>query len=935
MLLSLFMNVHSVKQNFLLTVMLLSLALTGYGRQDQVPPAQQLQEEVVASDSLMHINTIVERTQLFFENIPIEKVHVHFDKPYYAVGDTVWFKAYLASNMYHFEPSKVLYMEVMTGARDSVVQVMRVPLKDRVGHGQLVLDQQWFTQGNYRFRAYTKWMVNFGPEYFFNQIIPVGDVLNHSLHTQIRFEEVPSRSGASVKAHIEFTNRGGQVLANRRVNWQAVKGFEPLASGRAETNAMGQVTLDIQASDREKLMEGILNLSVEDQQASGGLLVGNVPLRSAVWDVDVQFFPEGGDLLAGFSKRVAFKAVASDGYGAALTGTVQDSKGQTVATLESLYAGMGYFHLFPEVGERYTAHLTFENGQTRQVELPEVQAEGINLMKIREDDDHIQMAIAATDAFHEKYEGQTFGVLAQADGILGYAAQATLKNQSVVFNLPRERFPTGVAQMVLFSPTGVPLSERLFYVESLRPLEITVQSDRAEYATKDPVQLQLAVLNNDSTFLGNFSVSVVDETKVPYPDDKGPSILSNFLLSNHLTGYIENPQYYFNPANEDRAEAMDALLMTQGYKRFSYPDFIAQNYPEIVFMPEQGIELSGTLRYRNGRPVVNGGLLLSIPDHSFRKATYTDEQGRFVFNELSFTDSVRVTINARGNDDYRNMVIHMDQSAYPVIDENIHWADGELNIDLLMASYLTSSRQIFRTEVLLDEVEVTVRPTVTRSYKEYPALSGLSMADHQIGPERLQGCTNLLLCLPTILTGITYDSQQQHFYITRDYNMGGRIPVQFFVNGMPMDPPSLASILPHEVEGIEIFLRDQLGVVSRTYQNNGVVSIYTTKPAEAAPRMSLAEIERLLPKDNIIDMTPLGYLKTYEFYVPKYDTPESKQVADYRSTIYWNPSVNTDEQGQATVHFYNADGRGPYRVIVEGMDATGNFGRTIYRYQVK
>src|SRR5690554_4699274 len=94
MWLSLFMNVHSVKQNFLLTVMLLSLALTGYGRQDQVPPAQQLQEEVVASDSLMHINTIVERTQLFFENIPIEKVHVHFDKPYYAVGDTVWFKAY-------------------------------------------------------------------------------------------------------------------------------------------------------------------------------------------------------------------------------------------------------------------------------------------------------------------------------------------------------------------------------------------------------------------------------------------------------------------------------------------------------------------------------------------------------------------------------------------------------------------------------------------------------------------------------------------------------------------------------------------------------------------------------------------------------------------------------------------------------------------------
>src|SRR3546814_9137302 len=128
------------------------------------------------------------------------------------------------------------------------------------------------------------------------------------------------------------------------------------------------------------------------------------------------------------------------------------------------------------------------------------------------------------------------------------------------------------------------------------------------------------------------------------------------------------------------------------------------------------------------------------------------------------------------------------------------------------------------------------------------------MADHQISADRLKGCNNLIRCLQTALTGITYDAHSQLFFITRDYNAGGRIPVQFFVNGMAMDVPALNGIMPSEVEGIEIFLRDELGTVSRMYQNNGVVSIYTKK-IEKAQRMSLSKIESLLPKSNIIDLT--------------------------------------------------------------------------------
>ena len=53
------------------------------------------------------INTAVENVQNYFSVYPVEKLHLHFDKPYYAVGDTLWFKTYLNVNLFNYEASKV------------------------------------------------------------------------------------------------------------------------------------------------------------------------------------------------------------------------------------------------------------------------------------------------------------------------------------------------------------------------------------------------------------------------------------------------------------------------------------------------------------------------------------------------------------------------------------------------------------------------------------------------------------------------------------------------------------------------------------------------------------------------------------------------------------------------------------------------------------
>src|SRR5690606_35534297 len=146
---------------------------------------------------------------------------------------------------------------------------------------------------------------------------------------------------------------------------------------------------------------------------------------------------------------------------------------------------------------------------------------------------------------------------------------------------------------------------------------------------------------------------------------------------------------------------------TQGIRRFSYDDLIAEKLPQVQFMPEQGISLSGILRLNTRRPQPNGGLLLSILLRKILKDADADNQGRFAFENLVFPDSSKVTINARGNDNFRNLVINMDQTYFPGIDQgNPYASDNVQNIDQEMKAYLNNSKNEYRTSILIDEVQV-------------------------------------------------------------------------------------------------------------------------------------------------------------------------------------------------------------------------------------
>ena len=110
----------------------------------------------------------------FSENIPQEKVYLHFDNTGYYQGDNIWFKCYVVTSGQHqlSQRSKTLYVELLNPGGEMVDKRI-LPIENGQCHGDFSLNQLPFYSGFYEVRAYTKYMLNFGDDVIFSRLLPV------------------------------------------------------------------------------------------------------------------------------------------------------------------------------------------------------------------------------------------------------------------------------------------------------------------------------------------------------------------------------------------------------------------------------------------------------------------------------------------------------------------------------------------------------------------------------------------------------------------------------------------------------------------------------------------------------------------------------------------------------------------------------------------
>ena len=132
-----------------------------------------------------------------------EKLYVHTNKNFYLTGEILWFKLYNVEGTSNrpLDLSKVAYVEVL-GADHTPVMQAKIALKDGVGSGSLYVPAS-VANGNYQLRAYTSWMKNFNPDYFFEKTITI-----------VNAQKSPEQLVAAEKTpyDIQFFPEGGHLV---------------------------------------------------------------------------------------------------------------------------------------------------------------------------------------------------------------------------------------------------------------------------------------------------------------------------------------------------------------------------------------------------------------------------------------------------------------------------------------------------------------------------------------------------------------------------------------------------------------------------------------------------------------------------------------------------------------------------------------------------
>lgn len=135
-----------------------------------------------------------------------EKLFVHVDRSFYQSGETMWFKIYVVDGTLHkpLDLSAVAYLEVMDNSNTPILQA-KIQLKDGKGNGSLLLPS-FINTGNYVIRAYTKWMKNFSPEFYYQQSITILNVMRKPV------EENVVRA-TQTEYDVQFFPEGGHLVS--------------------------------------------------------------------------------------------------------------------------------------------------------------------------------------------------------------------------------------------------------------------------------------------------------------------------------------------------------------------------------------------------------------------------------------------------------------------------------------------------------------------------------------------------------------------------------------------------------------------------------------------------------------------------------------------------------------------------------------------------
>ncbi|HEY4197870.1 MAG TPA: hypothetical protein VGM63_20155, partial [Mucilaginibacter sp.] len=628
---------------------------------------------------------------------------------------------------------------------------------------------------------------------------------------------------------------------------------------------------------------------------------------------DVQFFPEGGHLVKGLDSKVAFKLTGSDGKGADGTGVVIGPQNDTVARFKSLKFGIGAFNLKPSQQTGYKAIIKIGNTVITK-DLPEISESGY-VMQTTDHEGNLDVSVQNSGTANS----DKIYLIVHNHHTITQAEAGTLVNGGAHFNISKNKLAEGISYITLFDENQKPLCERMIFRRPERKLLINANIDHPSYSNRQKIDLTITTQDQLNKKLpANLSVSVyrVDSLR----KENAAHIAAYLWLSADVKGMIESPDYYLQNDNEEGNQALDNLLLSQGWTQYDWSKISTGGKPHFTFLPEYtGPIVAGKIvNARTEQPARNViGYLTVLGGHHQLYVSKSDSSGQLLFNTRNFygPNELFMQNNWVQDSSYRINIISPFSEQYqkdvlPSFNLNADTKNmlAESSVDM-QAQNIFLSKQLKRfSNPVTDSVMFYSKPNFSYLLDDYTRFPTIEDVIHEY----------------VRLVHITRNNGKMGLEISdgKTFSLGQALVL---IDSRPVfDVDKIYSVDPLKIKRLDV-------VTTRYIYGptvfNGILNFITYNNESSNLEMD--------PHTIVLDYD--GLQMERKFYSPVYDSPQqiNTTVPDFRNVLYWNPGADTNTQGQNKLSFYTGDRTGKYIGIVEGIGPGGEAGSQYFYFEVK
>jgi len=643
--------------------------------------------------------------------------------------------------------------------------------------------------------------------------------------------------------------------------------------------------------------------------------------KNSDWSAKV--FPEGGTFLNGMPTKFAVRLSSDASLPENWSGKIIDAQNPNVpiATFTSFDRNVASFKITPALGKKYQAIIQDKAGKSQTIDLPPVAGSGVNV-EISSTKDGIKYSLKGVNL---QQQLQNYKIVGTLNNHLVYKANISKLTNEISSLIPTKISSgnNGVLQLAIFDEQENLVAKRLCFIKP-NDLKIEKAEIIGQNLKPTPRSFNSVDLSPESVFK-NYTVLVSEDDGSNNSEDE--NILSSLWLTGDFTSKIDAPAQYFS-ANAN-TEALDALLISENWKRFDWNSLLTGAVPTIKINSQK------YLSYRV-KPLKNNGLLKDTNVNLLLKLGKndpvlnpfkTDQNGYIYLNNLNNSEPLNISLFVNSDNTKEanadNLFLTVEplvsptefKGNFPSTKYRLVKTAGNKKVSPQISRAINTQKNIKKTsdaDVQIEEVKLVGKKQDPKEELNKQLSSGMfssmssTIFDFVNEDQNTSGSNNILDWLQGRVAGLTF--QRDNSGINVPYIRGSK--AKLYLDEILTDPSMIASLPTSNIAMVKIIKEG--GLI------DNAVAIYTMK-GNMKPKSN----EKQAPNTNSAVIK--GYDKPSEFPIEMLDDDAPTKIEnDTRETLYWNPNLFDSDYVPPRIKFYNNDSAKQFKLLIISFDEDDN-----------